>query len=362
MTDRSPIGVALPMLAAGLIVLLASGLLLIVGKDVILPVLVASIGAYLLSSITDRLGKISPFRKWPERLRVAMVLILFAAAFVWLTREAIATGKGLEAELPQYTSNIDQMVAALSGKLGTDLGTRITAIWGQLADNKLLANLAGEALTATGSLGGTATIILLYIAFMLSERNAVARRFRYALSEERAALLAQTIGKINKSIADYVWVMTALNLVLGAASFLILLIFGVKFALFWAIMIGVLNFIPYLGAAIGLALPIIVQLAQTGSPEKTLLLAAGLLAAHTWVGSVLSPKLVGKKINMSPTVVLISLSVWTSVWGLAGAVLATPLTSILSIILANFQSTRWISIILAQDVPEQDKSTGSAAI
>ncbi len=60
--------------------------------------------------------------------------------------------------------------------------------------------------------------------------------------------------------------------------------------------------------------------------------------------------MIGRRINMSPFVVLVSLALWSSLWGIPGAILAIPLTSMFAIILANFEGTRPIALLLAEDV------------
>ena len=75
-----------------------------------------------------------------------------------------------------------------------------------------------------------------------------------------------------------------------------------------------------------------------------------LTAAQMWVGNALEPRMVGRRINMSPFVVLVSLSVWSSLWGLPGAILAIPMTSMLSIVLGAFVTTRPIAVLLTNDL------------
>jgi len=71
---------------------------------------------------------------------------------------------------------------------------------------------------------------------------------------------------------------------------------------------------------------------------------------------VLEPRWIGRQLNMSPFVVLVALSVWASLWGVPGAILAIPMTSILIIVTSNFDATRFIAVLLSErgktSVPE----------
>jgi AI-2 transport protein TqsA len=93
---------------------------------------------------------------------------------------------------------------------------------------------------------------------------------------------------------------------------------------------------------------VILSLGQFASLQTTLILLAMLVAAQTWVGNVLEPRWIGRQLNMSPFVVLVALSVWGALWGIPGAILAIPMTSILIIVTSNFESTHFIAVLLSE--------------
>ncbi len=142
---------------------------------------------------------------------------------------------------------------------------------------------------------------------------------------------------------------------LGVFSFLIMWLLDVDYALFWAVIIGLLNYIPYVGSFLGVLFPVTLTLAQFGSVETTLLTLGLLTGVQMYVGNVLEPKMIGKEVNLSPFVVMVALSLWSTLWGIPGAVLAIPLTSIIAIILDSFPATRPLAIMLAQDISQYTK-------
>jgi predicted PurR-regulated permease PerM len=123
--------------------------------------------------------------------------------------------------------------------------------------------------------------------------------------------------------------------------------FGVDFALFWAVVIGLFNYIPYVGSFVGVFFPVVLSLGQFGSLWLTLALCGALTAAQIAVGNFLDPWLVGRRVNLSPLVVIVSLVFWVSLWGLPGAILAVPLTSAVAIICAAFPASRPIAVLLS---------------
>jgi predicted PurR-regulated permease PerM len=77
------------------------------------------------------------------------------------------------------------------------------------------------------------------------------------------------------------------------------------------------------------------------------------MAAQAWVGNILEPRMIGRQLNLSPFVVLVALSVWSALWGLPGAILAIPMTSMLVIICAAFAPTRFVAVLLGGQPADQ---------
>ncbi|MFN7597557.1 MAG: AI-2E family transporter, partial [Cereibacter sp.] len=198
------------------------------------------------------------------------------------------------------------------------------------------------------SLGLTVFLVVIYASFLMGERGLLAPKLAAAFPRgEQAELTERILRDINRRIGDYLAIKTLINVILATVSFAILWGMGVDFALFWAVMIGLFNYIPYVGSIVGVALPVVLSLAQFGSLGTTAALAGLLVTAQAWVGNILEPRMIGRQLNLSPFVVLVALSVWSSLWGLPGAILAIPMTSMLVIICAAFGPTRFVAVLLA---------------
>jgi predicted PurR-regulated permease PerM len=124
---------------------------------------------------------------------------------------------------------------------------------------------------------------------------------------------------------------------------------GLDNALFWSLVIFVLNYIPLIGAAAAWILPTLFAMVQFDSTGKILLLAVLLFAVQTVIANTLQPKMMGDSMNLSALVVVLSITLWGALWGGVGAFLSAPLTVIIMIILAQFSTTRWIAVLLSSD-------------
>ena len=345
---------------AALLVVL-TGFLMIVGKPVLLPILAAVIAVYVLVKASEALEKLPIIGRFPAALRRALVLLFFAVAVLALTGVIVDTISRILREAPSYQANIERLVAQTADALGVDKRPDWQAIraatFGQLSVQEVISS----ALLNVTSLGASLFLVIVYSAFLLAERGGFAAKLSAAMKDPLdAARTGAMIRDINDRIGDYLAVKTLINIILGAISFVILWAMDVDFPLFWALLIGLLNYIPYFGSLIAVAFPVLMSLLQFGNLQWTLLLAALLTAAQMGVGNILEPRLIGRRVNLSPLVVLVSLAVWSTLWGLPGALLAVPLTSMLTIVLSAFEQTRPFAILMADRVmgerrPAQDE-------
>jgi predicted PurR-regulated permease PerM len=124
---------------------------------------------------------------------------------------------------------------------------------------------------------------------------------------------------------------------------------GIDLAEFWALLIFSLSYIPYIGAWLGVIFPTALALVQFETLTP-FLITAGLLALVQFAcGSILEPRIMGKGLNISPMVMLLSLSIWGAIWGVVGMFLAVPLTVVVMIVCSHFAPTRPLAILLSAD-------------
>jgi predicted PurR-regulated permease PerM len=125
--------------------------------------------------------------------------------------------------------------------------------------------------------------------------------------------------------------------------------FGLEFAVFWAIIIALLNYIPYIGSFIGVAFPIAMAILQFDGAENVLALLVALVTAQVVMGNVIEPQVMGNSLNLSPYVILVSLTAWSALWGVSGAIVSVPITAVMVIVLSEFSSTRPIAVLLSKN-------------
>jgi predicted PurR-regulated permease PerM len=214
-------------------------------------------------------------------------------------------------------------------------------------------NLPGLVRSAAISAAGALAVlifVLLNVGFLMAERRAFALKLeRLGLGPEALARTRAIAVDVSERVGAYLAVKTMINIALGLLSLAILLAFGVEFAVMFAIVIAVLNYIPYFGSFLGVAFPATAALVTFADPAGVVWLILCLVAAQFLIGNIIEPQVMGSSLNLSPWVILIALTVWGALWGVAGAVFSVPITAVMVALMAKFEASRPVAVLLSRD-------------
>ena len=206
----------------------------------------------------------------------------------------------------------------------------------------------------------SAIFVLIYLGFLIASRHAFERKAvkLFRTREDRQEAM-HVFLRVRDGVERYLWIQTVTGLIIAAASWGVMMAVGLDNAAFWAFLIFVVNYVPIVGAVAAIALPALFGLAQFEGYGRPILLIGGLWAITFVVGNILLPRMQGDSLNMDPLIVLLSLAFWGALWGLTGMFLSTPLTVLAMVILAQFEGSRWIAVLLSADGNPQQLGRGS---
>ena len=188
----------------------------------------------------------------------------------------------------------------------------------------------------TGTLGlltflGQATLVV-FIAFFLLASGDTFRRKMVKLAGptlSQKKITVQAMDAIHAQIQQYLLVQLATSGVVGVLTGLAFFALGLNHSLVWAILAGITNLIPYLGAiVVGLA-SAVVGVVQFESLDRGLIIGASSFAIHTLVGNLLTPWWMGRASRMSPFAVFVGVLVFGWLWGIWGLLLGVPILMVL---------------------------------
>jgi predicted PurR-regulated permease PerM len=338
-------------LVFGTVLLLCIGWLLHVGKAIFVPAVLGAVIVYVIVGLAQALGRLPGLGPvLPSRLRYLFSIALIGVIGVLFVYLLMANKERALALAPQY----QQSLLATIQRVAVYFGFETEPTWATLRQDLLarinLQRLVGSLLASVGSIVVTLVVVCLYATFLLLERRSFETKLA-KLSDDpaRVARISQVVQAINQRIGSYLALKTLLSLLLGALSYVVMRLFGLEFAALWAVLIFLLNFVPYVGSVLGVAFPALMSIVQFEDPGTVLTMLTLLAALQFGIGNFLDPYAMGNSLNLSPFAILLSLAVWSELWGVPGAFLAVPITAILTIVFSEFPGTRPIAVLLSSN-------------
>ena len=219
-----------------------------------------------------------------------------------------------------------------------------------------IANIATNIGSSAANLVTSAGMIIIYMLFIFIEQSTFNKKFSVLFpNRTQSKKMRYILESIDTNMKKYLFMKTLLSGITGILSYFWLQMIGVEFAGIWAFVVFITSYIPTIGAIVACALPILYSLITAPSLHQPILTAIGLIGLQIIFGNILEPKLTGKTLNLSTLAILINLVFWGMIWGIAGMFFSVPLLVATFIITAQFDSTRWIAILLSADGKIPDK-------
>lgn len=329
--------------ALGIIALIVY--VLIVARPLLLPLAVAMVVWYLVISLKrnyETLGRWGmPMPSWVAMTLAVFSVLLLVYLFYVLVSTSVAD---LITAAPRYQTRFNQLVTDVTHLLGVKSDDAFQQLLNKISIPNLVSRVAG----AVTSLASDVGLILVYVMFLLLEYRMFSVKIEAcARNDEQRTNIRALLTEIGTDINTYMRIKTWLSILTGVLSYIVMAAVGLDFAAFWAVLIFLLNYIPTVGSILGVLFPAVLMVVQFENWPLIIAVVAVLFAIQIVVGNVLEPRMMGKSLNLSSFVIILSLTLWASIWGVVGAFLCVPIMVILTIILAKFRATRPVAILLS---------------
>ena len=335
-------------LAATVVVLVGIRL----GAPILNPILFAVVLSLLFNPVYSWLRQ----RRIPTPLALLIMLVgltvLFVALFfilgVSITRFSERVGFYV-AQLDVELGNVDALLERL-GLTNSDVREAVnpSALVGALA----------AVLTGIANFLSNLFLILMIMLFLLGEGPAMMNRLRASAGRDNPQV--ERLTTVGRSVVRQFGLRAVVNLVTGAGVTVLLLVLGVDFPLLWGILTFFLSFVPYIGLVVAVTPAVVLALAEFGVTQAVLAIV-GVIVINVLAENVLSPMMMGRGLNISPTVVFLAFIVWAWLLGGPGAFLALPITLFVAVMFDTFPETRGLASLIGVSGPDTDAADGAAA-
>lgn len=355
-SNPPPKGDGITRNAVVVIAVIACGAALWLLRGILTPLALAMFLAIMVDSFARRLEQ-----QWPrlhDTVSLAAAILLSLVIFGVSAVVVAANAAEFAGKLGVYQDRLDQLIIRLGGVFafaGVDAPASVSELMRRINPAQFLSGLAN----GLRSFGSDALFVLIYLGFIIAARRGFKRKIVALFPHNRERDEAvKVFNRIRFGVERYLWVQTVTGLMIAVASWLGMMVLGLDNALFWAFLIFLASYIPIIGGIIGVAFPAVFALLQFANPLWAIGLLVYLQIIQAVVGNVITPRMQGDSLNIDPVVVLLALAVWGLLWGLPGMFLSTPLTVMAMIILAEFEGSRWIAILMSENGDPQGLDEG----
>ena len=316
---------------------------LVYTRDVMIPFVLAIF-------ITSAVGPLVDFqvRRWrlPTWLAVLTTIVFVLAMLAIIGLVLIVAVQTMVHMASEYSSQVVQLTEQMFAKLNAKLVEwKLQDLNMSVDQARISAELETHLPGVIQQTAGTVTaiishglLIVFFVVFLLMGRNPHQRR-------------QDIYSEIESTIRGYITTMTGIAAVTSLLVGGVLWAFGLHLAWLFALLVFALTFIPSVGPIIATLLPLPVAVTQFHNPWMILAVVAVPGAIHMTIGNLVTPKLMGRGLELHPVTVLLALAFWGLLWGIVGMVLAVPIVALLRIVLSHFSTTRSLANLLAGHLP-----------
>ena len=336
-TEKSILGPTL-LIAAALVILI----ILRMGSAVAGPILLFIFLAILIVPIFNGLKH----KGLSSSLALLIMLGGIIVIIVGLNVLLLGSFAKLVGQLGEYSAGFQNHTNELAAKLENVQipAETVETIRKQLFT--LLGQIAKGVVSGAINMIAGSAIAIIALSFIMLESESFERRLKQGLGDDSDLLHRMKL--FQSSLFGYVVARIKLNLMTGIGVLIMLILFGVDYALLWGVLAFILSFIPYIGLAVAAIPPILLGIAESGITTGVIL-GLGYLIINQVIEQIVEPKVVGEEMALSPTLTLFSVIFWTWILGPIGAMLAGPLAALMILVFGSFDETRWIAILFSSE-------------
>lgn len=310
---------------------------LYIGASILIPFVIALLLSFAIMSLSNFFIK-----KW---LFAPLAFILSLATYgvlLWIVSQIINTNvQDIIKQSPVYQEKLISIAGKIAVYFSIDQTNIVSDITSKINIEEIISTIATGITNIVRSTG----TIFFFTVFILLELRFFWRKMSLITENKQ---IFSIMEQIRQDMKTYFVIKTATSFSTGLLSYIVLWVFGIDFALFWAFLIFLLNYIPTIGSIIAVFFPVVFSIIQFESFSIFVLLLVSLSLVQMLIGNFLEPRFLGNKLNVSPLVILLSLLFWGQIWGVVGMLLCVPIVVIINIILAHIPATRSIAILLSE--------------
>ncbi|UCE42674.1 MAG: AI-2E family transporter [Candidatus Aminicenantes bacterium] len=327
-----------------IIVIFIGGVVLRLAKPVLFPFCLAVFLSFVFAPLEDYLTRL----RIPRAVSIIFILILTFFILYLLASLIYTTGKAFAAELPKYSQKVSSVLTSIQERYNISGAEWQPFDWANQFDLSKVGGFLLEALGPFFAFVSNLFLVLLFMIFILAGRGQIVPKINHAFTKERASKVCGVIQNIDSQIQRYLAIKTVVSFFTGVFALIVLILFGVDFAILFGLLTFILNYIPNIGSFIATAFPVFIAIFQFETIWPAIWILGILVLIQQIMGTIVEPRLIGEGLDISPLVILFFLFFWGWLWGIPGMILAVPIAAIVKIVTSNIPELEFIAVFMSK--------------
>lgn len=318
-------------------------------QSVLVPLLFAILVAISLYPVSRFLERKKLSRAVASLLAVTLAVLILGGLIYFIVHQVIvigSNGSDFQERINSIVETIQQWVTRELGVGEGEISKRV-----QEFSNKALSNAGtyvSAAFNSVGSIIAGLVIVPLFCFFLLYYRDFFREFFFHLFASSPKQQIQNVLNKIYGVVQNYLLGLITVMGIVAILNTIGLLILGVEYAWFFGTLASLLMLLPYIGIAIGSILPAVFSLATQDNMWYAVGVVAWFQVVQFLEGNVITPNIVGSKVSINPLMAVISLLLGGMLFGLAGLILALPITAVLKVIFDSIPSLKPFGFLIGE--------------
>ncbi len=338
-------------LASVLVSLIAIGYLVILGKEILSPLIFSCLFSILLLPLASFMERRFGFRRGLASILAILILVTFISSIIYFVGMQISD---LADDWPQFKIQLNSSLASIQHWIAFKFHINS---YKQLT---FLKSAASKALDSGTTVLGTTIISLssfvlfliftfIYTLFLLTFRRLIMNFLLSVFLEENSIVVHDIVEKVQQILRKYIIGLFIEMCVVSVVVFIAFWSFGIKYAALLAIITGLLNIIPYIGIFSAMLISFLITFATAAATGKLFLVVITLVITHLVDSNILLPGIVGSKVKINPLITVLGVVLGEMIWGVSGMFLSIPVIAVLKIIFDRVESLKPWGVLLGEE-------------
>ncbi len=357
-------------LASVLISLIAIGYLVILGKELLSPLIFSCLFSILLLPLANFLEKKFRFKRGLASILSVVLLLAAISLIVYIVAMQMTS---LADDWPQFKMQLNNAQTDLhhwvAQKYHINATKQLTLV--KSATSKVLDSgtaVLGVTIVSVSSIVLFVVFTFIYSFFFLTYRRLIMHFLVSVFLEENSLVVHEIIEQVQGILRKYIIGLFIEMCVVATVVCLALWALGIKYAILLGLITALLNIIPYIGIFAAMLLSVVITFATAAAAGKVLLVAITLIVTHLVDSNILLPVIVGSKVKINPLITVLGVVIGEMFWGISGMFLSIPVIAVLKIIFDRIESLKPWGILLGEEekgsnhrvVPAVEETAASA--